>query len=263
MPVANNIGYSRHTSEKQSHLRQLLELHFKLHQAITRKHGYDETYYWFDLTAGNGQNPDGGDGSALIFQQEVLKAGIPYEAVLIEKEPENCDRLESIFANDPNTTIICGDHRKEFPKFFDDMTSLSFGFIYMDKNGVPDWELLRMAGLQRRFQKMDILANCPATAIKKSKRSLLVDLVKRIPKEYMLLRDPLGQWQFSLMIFTNWIDFPALKKINFHKLESDGGQAVFNILNKTCKELKREKPKIPKPPIFKPPMYSSNMSLFA
>ncbi|MBT3367770.1 MAG: three-Cys-motif partner protein TcmP [Nitrospina sp.] len=234
------IGCSRDTILKQNNLRTILKTHFAICKSImATKYYANKTYQWFDLTAGDGLNPeDGTSGSALIFYEEAILANIIFNAVFIDKSEQNCKLLTERLPERKDITIICGDHKDIMPKFMSNRKQFNLGFVYMDGNGIPNFNILSKISESNWFKNIDLLINCPATAIKRSRsnKPYLSENIKSINKKDWVIRTPAGPWQWSLLIGSNWHNFPAWKKHDFYKITSDTGQMVFNVLNKSKRE---------------------------
>ena len=109
----------------------------------------------------------------------------------------------------------------------------SYGLLYHDPNGCINEKMLSNFFRKNETKHLDCLINCSATAIKRnyfSNKSLLIRL-KEINKERWLIRKPIGRWQWTFIIGTNWNAFPDLKKLGFYYLDSEEGQLIFSRLN--------------------------------
>lgn len=241
MPKCKGIGQSDETPIKQNTLRHLLRTQFAICKSVmaSRKDWVEPVFYWWDLTAGNGHDANGQPGSAVIFLEEAKMADIRFKAVMIDQDPENCAALERKIGSVPNITIRCGDHNVIFPQYFGRSNKAQLGFIYVDPNGIPPFDLLKRASRVQRFKKTDILINGAMTALKRcSNKARLSDEIQEIDKRQWVIRTPHGQWQWSFLVGSNWMNFPEWKRAGFYEISGSMGGGIIERLSKTAKELK-------------------------
>ena len=261
MPIIDQMGRSEITEIKQEHFRVILRAHLRIVKAIFDKYQYKlPTYFYFDINAGSGSY-EGKSGSPLIFLEEVTQIDIPYSAIFIDKDEKNIETLSVLTKPyQPNVKTFCGEHADILPKLYAKDCQQRYGLLYTDPNGIFDAEILREFSQNRCYQKLDILINCPAVAIKRMKNSpkhldkrTLEERLQFIPKKYWLIRNALknNSWQWTFLLGTNWTDFPEFKKIDMVKLDSSKGQAFFEKLNLTSKERQE---------FYQPGLFNSDIS---
>lgn len=250
MPVLNGIGFGEHTALKQEHFEKLIRLHLNVTARVQRNcrekrwQGVDlNTYYYFDINAGAGNDPTGLVGSPVIFLKQAALRGTRYQAILIEREPVNYRQLSSVI-RDANVVIECGDHNDVLPRYF--VKGLKrFGLVYTDPSGdIPPFELLAAMSRQPIYKMLDICIYVHATNIKRIRRSSLTneqrclrDFIDSIDKKEWIVREPIGREQWSFLIGSNWINFPDWQKEGFHSYRSARGKEIFDLLTYTAGEI--------------------------
>jgi len=233
-------GESTITPIKQDNLRGLLRTHFMVCKGIMARMKFvDQTYHWFDITAGCGHDECGNPGSATIFYEEAIRAGINFKAVMIDLNEDHCRQLNEKIPQGDNIDIRCGDHNQILPEYFGESTQWKLGMIYADANGIPSFDILAKASRVNSFKRTDILINCPATAIKRkgASRVELCDSINAINKKEWVIRTPKGAWQWSFLIGSNWMDFPAWQTQGFYSIRTDMGKLVMAYISKTKQEM--------------------------
>ena len=259
MPIKKNIGYSETTPLKQQIFRDFLHLHITLWDAITNKHiYYDSFYYYLDLTAGTGTNPkDMSLGSPLIFLGAATGRDIPFEAALLERNIANYEEL--CLAVSPYTTNQ-GSIEKDniYVQHIDHAELLNnpnlwaaynqLGLAYYDPNNlaVKDGESKSFNSIvelfnQQEFLRVDFLASVFATNIKRIRRftgKCMSDWLSLIPKKHWLVRRPLDSdaKKWTMFFGTNWVDFPQYKRLEFYSIHSTIGRQILEELNYTKEE---------------------------
>lgn len=134
-----------------------------------------------------------------------------------------------------------GDHfniLKQYIKFTDHKKRL--GLAYMDTNGKPSFDVLAELSNVPNYQKMDILMNCSATAVKRSgpnnpicRGKTLIEYLEMIDKRFFMIREPYGKMQWSFILATNWVNMPQFKKIGMFPITSSEGSEILKKLNNT------------------------------
>ena len=246
MPVnKSGVGTSTITEIKQEHFRMIIRTHLRIVKAIFAKNHYKiPVFHYFDINSGSGKN-DGHSGSPLIFLEEAVRINIHYSAVFIDKDKNNIDSLLKLTRSYLNVKTYCGDHEEILPQLYPSDKSWRYGLLYTDPNGIFNAEILQNISKQPCFSALDVLINCPASAIKRMKNSskcndnrTLEDRLGIIQKKHWIIRNSLknSTWQWTFLLGTNWTNFPEFTKIEMVKLNSPRGQAFFEKLNLTSKE---------------------------
>lgn len=239
--ASNGQGQSWITPIKQENLGRILGQHLAICKNIFKKRSDSLFYYYIDANAGSGYNDEADcEGSPLVFRREVQKARLPFVAYLVEQKAEFCTALNVAIGAKSKMIVIEGDNRQVVPILICGIPRGSYGLLYVDKNGIPDFDLLRQASWMPQIAKIDILIRCPATAIKRSLwqgQSRLEDSIKSINKRYWIVQEPLPEsWQWTFFMGLNWDGLRAMKKHGFYYLDSPEGQRIMERLNYTNSE---------------------------
>lgn len=262
-PERKPSGWSEQTAVKQAQLRRFLRAHFQIVRAIWRKYGklaYPE-YVYVDTNAGSGMDSEGEKGSPLIFLDEAVRAQIPFRTFFFEYDAARFAELEERVQewNDGPTSraaqgwtqCVPGDHMKTLlPALLGaEYACLSdqrlYGLVYADPNGHVDLPVDPLTELftHPQFAFLDVLLRVPANSYKRGglhrregARQYSTDLVK-IGKKVVIVQEPLGQWQWTFAILTNWDSFPSFQGMGFRRLDSPAGQRIMERLCMTKEEL--------------------------
>ena len=245
----DNYGYSKSTLLKQKDFEEIMGTHINISKAIIKKHNWVYPYYWyFDLNAGPGVHKDAEYGfkigSPLIFLNEAIEKRLPLNAILFENNKKNHASLLSSISklviadkqlSKMNITIHNFSNEKLIEKHDTEVTRESYGLIYHDPKGRPNFDLLTRFYENKHHPYIDLMINCPCATIKRStyynsntdENRLLNEFLYGIDKKYWLIRKPYSRWQWSLIIGTNWTDFPRFKQLGFLDKNSPEGQKLF------------------------------------
>ena len=256
------MGISEATDYKQHHFRIILQKQLYVCKCIFNKasNKAKPIFYYFDLNAGSGLYEENYNnyilqkkGSPIIFLEEVQKAGINFRAYFLDKSQEAIDNLSDIpivknLMYDANGQrrihIKCKEQSYALLDIVKNApTDLKYGLIYIDPNGIFDDKLLTEIFQHKGFNCIDVLINANIMAIKRCRnvpcikdKRLLEERLNTINKKYWLYRDTIGSWQWSLILGTNWVDFPTFERIGMYSKKNENGQLIFNKLNYTEKE---------------------------
>lgn len=246
---------SAETEGKEADFRGILAMHATLCKGIMRRQGASP-YLYVDLYAGPGHLEYRGRrflGSPLIAQDILTRAGFAYETVHFERDPEVAARLaEALWT--PTSLLDCPDaesapiyaedFRTAFPRWLDKAGHQPdrYGLIYADpiRDEIPHG-LFNQAAEQ--LPKVDLLSYVAATQYKRRRgvddsRPYLLDHVKAVNKRVALIRQPLGAWQWTFILWSNWINFPEWQRRGFHRLDSERGEQIMDRLNLTKEQHK-------------------------
>lgn len=252
MPIINGLGYSQEwTPEKQRFLRRYLRLHLTIANGAMRKWKQNR-YYYFDLNAGQGVNPETGeDGSPLIFVQEAERTPIEYCGYMIEQNDENFNVLQANLNRTSawRAAAIHADHNEYMIDFCQQKYENSFGLFYADPSGVNDMPFNLLATISRFWKKADILIAISPTSVKRDRRAHnkvdLVERLERIKKSNWIVREPFSKHQWTFLYGTNG-PVPTWKKEGFYSIDSPQGREYLDQINLT----KNERNEIKQPPLF-------------
>lgn len=250
----NGIGYGDYTPQKQKHFEQLLALQHRLFTCITLKpknYWMNPTYHYFDINAGCGHDPTGAIGSPLIFHALAAKHPTTrFAGFFLEREEVNHAALEQYLHDNPldncQLQAVFGDHTDTLPRYFRwPRRDKMFGLLYADPSGVaPPFDLL--ADFASRYKRIDLLIYLSATNIKR-KRAVqngdaptLIDELNKIRKDHWIIREPQGAHQWTFLLGSNWLDYPAYKSEGFYPVDSVTGYDILNRLNYTVDERQQQ-----------------------
>lgn len=267
--TARDSWISAETERKEADFRGVLDMHITICKSLIRRQRA-QPYLYADLYAGPGHLEFDGRrflGSPLIAQELLTHAGIPYEAIHFERDPEVAARLaEALWVPtslldtpDPDSSPIYTEpFQSGFPHWLAGVGRQPdrYGLIYSDpiRDEIPHAILNEAAAL---LPHVDILSYVSATQYKRRrgqdiKRNgstelpLLGDHIRAVDKRIALIRKPLGAWQWTFVLWSNWVNMPAWTNHGFHRLDSPEGQQILDRLNLTERE-HREKANTPLP----------------
>lgn len=201
-------------------------------------------YLYVDLYSACGRYDGCDAGSPLIFIEEAERIGIDYSAIFVDCSKNNLETLETFVPAKAKEKVsyYVGDCKKgAIENLLGEESKENFlGLIYADPNGNPPFASLASVYRLRQYRAVDLLINCPATAIKRDGKSKLSNELEEIKKERWIMRPPLksSKWQWSFLIGTNWEKMPISK--NFFDIETPMGRQAFETINLTGPELKKK-----------------------
>lgn len=149
-------------------------------------------------------------------------------------------RCEEIKNNEERCFLFHGDNASlidAIPDIIDniDRPEKAMGMILSDPNGagIP---LDPLARLSNKCPKLDLVLNWNSTQFKRNRgafgddRPTMRDALDMLNKKHWLIRQPMGRWQWTLLIGRNERigEHPAL---GFYHLESPKGQDIFRRCN--------------------------------
>ncbi len=239
------------TIRKQQSLRHALDLHMNLvvHIESFKK---NSPYLYFDLHAGPGKSPDGYEGSPLIFTHLANKysqahSHFQYYAYLYEADPANYMQLKENLG-DVSNIEVGHDHRFELPQrlkqFQGSKTKYRYGVIYADpSNASLPWDILGQ--MNELFPRVDIMINMACTSHKRTIATADYDtLAELLPKvkKHWIVREPIGKHQWSILVGTNWVDYPSWGKKGFYRWD-DGelGSHYFSKMAYTKNQIRDQR----------------------
>lgn len=257
------------TEAKEAHFRGVLSMHITICKAIMRR-SPGAPYLYADLYAGPGELEFNGRqflGSPLIAQDLLTRAGVPHRAIHFEKDPDVAARLaESLWVPtslvdipDEHTAPIYNEAFQDgLPQWLADAGHEpgQLGLMYADpiRDEIPWREFNQVA---EAMPKVDLLSYVSATQYKRRRGSdlklngstdkpLLSDHIRAVNKRIALIRRPLEAWQWTFVLWSNWVEMPAWEQKGFYRLDSEAGQRVLRQLDHTARE-QREKANTPLP----------------
>lgn len=251
MPIDKGVGYGDHTQLKQDDFLGLLSLHIKIVDGITSKakNSWQRYYTYIDMNAGPGIY-NGIVGSPMLFLSQIEQTTIPYQATFIEQEQCNADQLSNLIGQRSprgKVSVVNGSNEHAL-RNGSAPTKKTFGMIYHDPNGMPNFDLLSEVSRNQCFQHMDFVIYLGATTIKRVRRAeevagsdtkakLLADYLGSINKATWIIRKPAGRNQWTFAIGSNWVNFPTWQKHGFYKIDSEEGESILKRLTYTNGEI--------------------------
>jgi hypothetical protein len=242
MTVATDPWISDYTEQKEADFRRLLGMHVRVCQAIMARYG-GQPYLYVDLYAGPGRLEYEGrefDGSPLIARDTLAEVGLPYRGVHFDRDPEVADRLHDALGL--GAEVYDMSCQEGFPEWLaaQPRQSQRLGLVYSDPiNDEIPHDLLNAAA--QKFPKVDLLSYVAATQYKRRRgtdptRPYLADHIAAVDKRVVLVREPLGAWHWTFILWTNWADLKEWRRRGFYRLDSRDGERVLDRLNLSKRE---------------------------
>jgi hypothetical protein len=201
----------------------------------------DPCFWVYDLNAGPGVHANNSIGSPLILLNLLIKhTKRRCKLILFENDHDRkgnfIDLCNNINMVDVPKRIevhpIKADHRDRLSSLYNGSEKKRFGLCYQDYSGTPNFDVLSKFSHKSCNSKTDILINCNTTQIKRN-RGLSkngnytvsqetrdpIEAIKDIDKQYWQIREPLGKWQWQMLLGTNWKALSTFKKLGFEKYE--------------------------------------------
>lgn len=256
MPLNGSVGQSDYTETKQRHFAAVVQTHLRVAKGIFQKSNSKKyknwiqpQYLYVDMYAGSGSNFENVPGSPVIFLDQARKVGINNVPIFIEENEYSAVQLNDELRRKgaTNFQVVNSTNKLHIEKMIaSPPPSKQIGLAYLDPNGIPDFDLIKRLSFVPQYEKFDFLINCPATAIKRAKsvksckqaKNLIEELVS-INKNYWIIREPIGRWQWTFLIGTNWNSFPKFKNLGFWPLSSPQGRNIAINLSYSASEIEK------------------------
>lgn len=260
MTLRTGYRYSSdNTPIKQAHLRHILN------ETMGRINGvrlsndwackYDPIY--FDLFAGPGCEPDGTAGSPLIFCEIAAKQPYPFEAHFYESDPETALQLACNLTNSPDNRERYFLHRadnmtvKEILPNCYEKSARRLGIAYADpSNGDLVGLLNPLRQIAIVYRRVDLVLNYAATSWKRQNKldhyQCLLDLLPTIPKQRWFIREPIDDFQWTMLIGTNYLNYRASERHHWYDIRSTRGNELLMRIALTREQLKERNIQITK-----------------
>ena len=238
MPVINGRGVSHHTPKKQEILQSIIQKTVNTVKGFEHYSGSKYTFNWIDAYSGTGSNPEYNcQGSSVIFKQIVEGNGVKYIAHCIDENSESIGELKASIGSDNNFYYHVGDNFKITPDIFSHMAHNSYGILYLDPNGEPNWNIPINAYNQFKLKRMDLLIHFGATSLKRKFGEDLIEHIEKIEKDYwyICMCHPIQSdaWQWAMLLGTNYSKWKGLERLGFFNIDLSKGQSIINFLNHT------------------------------
>jgi len=239
----HGAGHGPHTERKQRDFAGGVRTHLAISQAIIGKGWANPRYAYVDLTAGPGV-VDGITGSPILFLEEARRQEVRVRAFLMDQHAASLEalrgRLDALGLLD-GVHLVAGDNGEQVDTVIAALgqrPDTVFGLAYADPNGTEaPWDALRHLGW--RFRHLDLLLYTSATNKKRVRaapattdKTFLVDRLRSLHKQHVLLRSPAGQHQWTFALLTNWRGLLGkFRREQFHDIDSPTGRAIAEHLN--------------------------------
>lgn len=244
--MENTPYTSEETAQKQEDFTKIIGKEVNVCDRIFKKYPqFKDGFWYFDLYGGCGSwrfNGKVGDGSPIIFRDTADEVGIPYEARAFEKEPQLAKELMEHIGVRENFKVYNDKFEEKLIPWLSKtkLRKFQYGLAYADPPGTP----IPVRAFQlfaEKLPKVDLLAYIAATNYKRVRGAnpdapYLEDHVNSIDKKYKLIREKSGAFEFTFILWTNWVDWNDYKSIGLYRLDSPKGQEILRELNFSKKE---------------------------
>lgn len=233
------MQYSDWTGTKNEVVCGIFKWLTRVGRSVMERYPNYRVYHYVDMNAADGS------GSPTFFYDAAHRAGLSFHALFIECNARLYNQLYGRFKFAPNVETFHGDHEDALLNYCRTLTGKPYGLIYNDPCGIPSFDALAAASQLPQLEHMDILINCPATAIKRKRGAFkrdtyLIPELSKINKRHWLVRAPEGRWQWTILVGTNWAKVQEWRAQNMYFTTSNEGQDILRRLNLTSGELEAE-----------------------
>jgi len=221
MPILNGVGYSTYTQQKMEIFSSLLRQIFSIYKRIEGKKqwpgcsGWPGRFFYYDMTAGIGINPNGVIGSPLVFLQTAITYNMEnFNLHLYEREKVNIDILQENMSlnTESHETYNVHYHNIDHHEIKLENNNNDFGILFYDLSGnMPDFELLQNIAVKKKSQKIDFIIYTATTTYKRCRKSPkhkqtipICDCFKNINKKHWLISEPQGFQGWTFFVGSNY-----------------------------------------------------------
>lgn len=234
------------TEFKERGLQAAFTINLKVFNGLNARYNNAWSYFHFDLNCGSGINEEVGCiGSPIAFINAAEQTGCQsYFAGFCDTNETALAKLLKTQQVSESDRCFCfhGDNKSlidAIPNIISvkEKPSKAMGMILSDPNGsqIP---LESLEWLSRECPRIDFCLNWNSTQFKRNRGAFgtqhptLHDAIVKLNKAHWLIREPMGCWQWTLLIGRNTKigEHPAL---GFYNLDSKKGQAIFEKCNYT------------------------------
>jgi hypothetical protein len=239
-------GQGNSTEFKERGLQSAFKINMNVFNGVKAKHAYGVNwrYFHFDLNSGSGINQDVGCiGSPLAFLEAArLSECDNYLAGFCDTNEQALAELLKRPGIHQNPSCFCfhGDNSsliEAIPSIISnsEKPKHAMGMVLSDPNGA-DIPFDGLEWLSKETPKIDFCLNWNSTQFKRNRgafgdhRPTMEEAIDRLNKGHWLIRQPMGRWQWTLLIGRNTKigEHPAL---GFYHLDSSKGQEIFRRCN--------------------------------
>jgi len=247
MPLVNKQGLSEYTEIKEKIFYNMIKQNVATVNVIHKKNNWGDSFYtYIDATSGSGWN-ESNKGSPLQFWDAINSMKSPLDikikAFFIEEKKEIFDDLKDNLSPKSlrNTTLMKGKYQDCIPSILKN-ESCRFGILYIDPNGVIDFDFLEDIVKSRYLKFMDVVLYCGATSVKRKRKAFnnikeLAGYIRTMNKKKWFVSDYWGKQQWAFFYGTNSVKYkPYSNGIKFYDISSSFGDRIFRKLNFTNEE---------------------------
>lgn len=241
----------QNTPIKQEAYRHVLRVNMAILRAIRNKaiqQGWTQQPHFFhaDFHSGPGIDPTGKPGSPLIFAEEKTKFGLPHKVHLFEKNPITFAQLKR------NTVHLSPEfflmHETDYSTILDYLPDSEdkqlYGTLYLDPSNA--FKAVLPVNLLNQIislcPKLEIIIWIAAATFKRIRtgapspeRLALRSQMKMINKKHWFVRQPYGIHQWTMLVFTDWDEYPG-KDDSFFDAKTEEGDYLLDRLSSTKAE---------------------------
>lgn len=230
------------TPIKQAHFSQILGVHIKVCEAILARHRscswVPQEYLYVDTHSGDGRwrfKDETGLGSPLQFARMATMSRLPnVRMVCIDNDQKAVTALSNelrMGAIDESKMTAHVWHG-ECAYWLERIATMrnQYGIVYSDPYVLLDFDPWIRFFDRPETRRIDVLFNHPATSLKRCLhlgKPMLCDAMARIKKRYWMVRRPEGHHQWTMILGTNWADFPKFNKINMVRVDTNEGKSLI------------------------------------
>lgn len=233
------------TPNKQNDFRKIIRHHLNVVRHIREKYQWarKRPYLYIDAFAGPGRYC-GIIGSPIIFLEEVIQTGIPFQAVAIEIDPDRADQLRRYSEGLITVHNGCNMDYLQQSQFYNDQ----FGLVYCDppgaENGTIPLSFRMMSHVAARAKRLDVMVNIAPASHKRTIQlagyQSIDDMKREINKSQWAIRSMRGKHQWTFLIGTNWVKWADWNSAGFYDVNSDAGSVLFDKANLTSEQFKKK-----------------------
>lgn len=248
MPVTKGQGQSDITNIKEADFHIFLsEWWLTLAKnALRRWQKYNNRLVYIDTNAGSGFNENCNcPGSPIIFCRAAKNADINYHAFLIEIDQDYALQLEDR-VDQFNARVIQGDNRQITLDILSQLPPNTLGLIYIDPNGIPDWDLITKICKHQNAKTMDVLIRYNTNAVWRNlhngKLALpdALEQVRSYKKNWFGKQvEPSDKWYWSFLLGINY-PFKDWQKRGWLSFQTEAGKALEKKLAYSRKQYQKK-----------------------
>lgn len=240
-PILPKQGQSDATEAKERGLEAAFFINLRVFNAVNARFNHRFGYYHFDLNCGSGINEEFGCiGSPIAFARAAQNVGVTNylgtfcdineQALgqLMGRDEIQGDKRHLLFHGNNASLVeaipdLIAGHRVDRP-------DRAMGMVLSDPNGA-EVPLDALAGLSKECPALDIAINWNSRVrwLLRGHGKEIIDIddaIGMLGKQHWLIRKPLGDWYWTVLIGRN-AKIGDHKALGFHHLNSEEGQTIL------------------------------------